>query len=799
MKNKNKLNGKTILIVNTGSNHKKFIFQKLKKLGVNTVVLNREKNWADSYVQHWIIADTNNYNDSLSAVKKFLAENPEIKLDGVVTFWEESVLLTSQITDFLGLPGIPYSISSNVRNKYLFRNFCSDNGIRAPKHLLIKDVDNISKEVEDLTFPVVIKPVFGSSSAFVIKVETKEEIPNILSYIKKTIATHPDSSEWDSLEFLVEEYIDGNEVDIDMVVQNGKIKLAIVSDNSEKNRGKFFLDSEQTTPSNLPKEEQNELIQLAEVTLEKLQIFNGIIHFEAKYSSKGPVPLEINLRMGGDYVYTYIKTAWNVDLIELSLLLAIGDYIEPYRELKNRLFVIGKDIVTEESGIISEFDLDEALKNRFVKDKMIYKELGDPILVPPEGFETAGWITVSGDNPIDMRDNLDEVLEQINFNVVPFDNESFVGRTVRKDKFSTAKLNKQMILKSARLEKFRKLKKKDLKKLSIAVVGDLDDSRENIVNNLMTLSTKDVITTLQDNGYKTSLYKSGEPDVLLHELKSNKIDLVINLTKKMGDALTSENKIASIIDLSMIPYTGSDIFPLTISKDKITFKKLLTFHNIPTPNWDYLYDLDEDIDEDLEYPLIVKPANRNNSIGITNNSVVNNEKELRKQVKKIMEEFKSPVIVEEYIEGDEYSIVILGNDNDDYKILPLRRTIFDNLPKDYWHILSYDAKWNKDKVYENLVVQNPPHKMSKKLEKLISEIALDVYSITRCRDYGQVEIKLDDNDNPYVLELNTNPFLNKGNIVAKSAEVAKIDYLELLEEIIMATIKRYNNQSTILF
>ncbi|MDE2590708.1 MAG: hypothetical protein KGL95_13700, partial [Patescibacteria group bacterium] len=93
------LSGKAILIVNTGSIKKKFILQRLKKLGLTIVMLHKEKNWAQSYVDYWILADTANHIESLRAIDAFIKTNRQVKIDGSLTFWEDDVLLTSKITD----------------------------------------------------------------------------------------------------------------------------------------------------------------------------------------------------------------------------------------------------------------------------------------------------------------------------------------------------------------------------------------------------------------------------------------------------------------------------------------------------------------------------------------------------------------------------------------------------------------------------------------------------------------------------------------------------------------------------
>src|SRR3990167_5774812 len=174
-KNQNELSGKTILVVNTGYIKKKFIFQRLRKLGLTILVLNKEKNWAQPYVDEWILVDTANHSESIRAFESFLTNNPKAKIDGVVTFWEDDVLLTSKIIDKFNLIGIPFSVAKKARNKYLFREFCQRNGLSAPVHRLVKTKEDLDFICQNFTFPLVIKPTYGSSSAYVIKLDNQEE------------------------------------------------------------------------------------------------------------------------------------------------------------------------------------------------------------------------------------------------------------------------------------------------------------------------------------------------------------------------------------------------------------------------------------------------------------------------------------------------------------------------------------------------------------------------------------------------------------------------------------------------
>ncbi len=188
MKNGNDFSDKTILLVNTGFIKKRFILQRLKKLGLKIVCLNSEKNWAQAYVDHWIIADNTNYREAIAAVKDFISSNPEIHIDGVLTFWEDDVLLTSKIVDKFNFIGTPYGIAKRIRNKFAFREFCQNNGLPTPKHALLKNLNDVQNLPADFSFPMVIKPAYGALSAYVIKVDNKEELIDTYNYVRKNIS-----------------------------------------------------------------------------------------------------------------------------------------------------------------------------------------------------------------------------------------------------------------------------------------------------------------------------------------------------------------------------------------------------------------------------------------------------------------------------------------------------------------------------------------------------------------------------------------------------------------------------------
>ncbi|MFA5134980.1 MAG: ATP-grasp domain-containing protein [Patescibacteria group bacterium] len=794
------LQGKTILLVNTGSIKKRFIIQRLKRLGLTIVVLNREKNWAQQYVDHWIIADNTNYNEAISAIKEFLSANPHIKLDGALTFWEDDVLLTSRIVDKFNLTGVPYGIAKNVRNKFLFREFCRTHDIPTPQHLLVKHESDLQYLRDQFAFPIVIKPAYGSSSAYVVKVEKKEGLTDLYRYVKNNLSTSIESALSDGLDIFAEEYIDGDEVDIDILLQNGRIKFYSISDNFNKDKGLFFVDSGQAIPSSLPANVQSYILEMAEMTVEKLGIQNACIHFEAKHSKKGFFPIEVNLRMGGDYVYSYTKSAWGIDLIEYAVKIAIGQYIPKIHAPETpKKYIIGWDLHPDESGMLVELDNPDTLKKlKYVEEVEIYKHIGDPILVPPEGFEHLGWLTVTGENTIDAQDNLEDILTRISYKVVKFDPESSLGKTERKSRTSAAVLNKNLLIRTARLKAINRGESDDIKNLKIGILANIYKETSDPIAKNITESATAVQKTLETIGYHVSTINLNNFLGSLDVLRKGEIDLIFNLGERLYDDDSFKPQITAIVDALQIPYTGSDVFTHSLAADKIRFKKLLAYHEIPTPAWDYAYELEDEIDDELEFPLIVKPSSTDYCLGITDQSIVTNRKELQRELERIIRTMKRPALIEEYIDGDEYEVYILGNGEENLRVLPLCRTIFHGGTQKPWHINTYESKWLQRGDQAMVTRQLPPKNISKKIESLITEIALDTYNILNCKDYGRVDVKVDRDDNPYVLEVNPAPWLNYSDPhgLASAAKLAGISFENLLEEIIRLSIERYKSKAT---
>jgi len=791
-KNISKVNQKKLLIINTGTVKKRFILQRLKKIGMQIIMVHAEKNWATPYVDEWILVNTQDHFLVLKKVQEYLKDH---QVDGVVTFWEDDIILTSKIVEQFKFVGIPYKIAKIARNKFSFRKFCQENNISTPKFKLVDSPQDIKVIEKTFDFPVVIKPTYGSSSAYVIKADNSKELKEIYQFLKSNLSIQVESALKDGLQLLVEEYIDGDEVDIDILLQNGKIKFWSISDNFQTTEP-FFVERGQAIPTILPESNQLELVAVAEEVLEKMGVQNGCIHFEAKYSSKGPVPIEVNLRMGGDEVYSFVKHAWKVDLIEHAAMIACDQFFskivkpaEPYNYLEGQYFL------PQKSGVISSLNFPEKFtKLDKVCDFHFFRKVGDTVFTPPDEYEYLGWITAEGENSNDARDNLEKAVKQVSFEVVSFSPVSAVGKTERQSPFQPATFQKNLLKAQSKINKLRKIELKQLRQLHIGIACNTYTASEGSIEAELSSVGKNIENTLNKIGYQTTFIDFNDLSQAIKILQDGKIDLIFNVGERLNNSSLLEPHIASLFDAFQIPYTGSNPFTLGLCIDKIRVKKLLSYHNIPTAKWDYVYSLQEEVNSDLKYPLIVKPANTDNSIGIDNNSVVTNPSELKRQLEYVINQLKRPALIEEYLEGDEYDVSIMGSEQEDLTVLPLSRTNFQKLPNGYWHICPFEYKFEEAEIYKkHIKVERPPKKVNKKLLSLITEIAIDTYNILDCHDYGRVEIKLDKDNNPYILELNPNPSINLGDCLPEVGKLSGLDYGQFLEKIIYSAIQRYKN------
>jgi D-alanine-D-alanine ligase len=279
----------------------------------------------------------------------------------------------------------------------------------------------------------------------------------------------------------------------------------------------------------------------------------------------------------------------------------------------------------------------------------------------------------------------------------------------------------------------------------------------------------------------------------LHELERlfvrNRPDVVFNVVEHYRSDPENESHIAALLDVYEMPYTGSGPFALSLCRRKGLTKHLLLAHGVPTPRYRMVYERKLSRRHGLHYPLIVKPAREDASVGVDRDSVVHDYPALLARLDYAITEFAGPVLVEEFIEGKELHVSVWGNDEPE--VLPIVEFDFSDLPADHPRIISFDAKWNPlDEVFHQVFTVCPA-RISKRALKRVQAAALAAYRVTGCRDYARLDLRLTKGDHPFVLEVNPNPDLTEGVSFMESAEQAGYTFEAALKVIVDAARDRF--------
>jgi D-alanine-D-alanine ligase len=275
----------------------------------------------------------------------------------------------------------------------------------------------------------------------------------------------------------------------------------------------------------------------------------------------------------------------------------------------------------------------------------------------------------------------------------------------------------------------------------------------------------------------------------LHALSRIDSDLVFNLAESFAGNDTADHCIAAYLELIEKPFTGSGSHGLLYAQDKGVAKKILEFHGIHTPVFARSFRGRLDFSHDLEFPVIVKPAREDGSIGIEFNAVVSSIRELMERIDWLHANFDSPVLIEEYVEGREMYVGILGNDNP--LALPVVELDLSKLPEGRPRIAGAEVKWAKGTGAYRDTKSIIPDDLPEDTVSLLQTTALAVYQALELRDYARIDMRLRPDGRVAVIEANPNPWLASKAEFAMAARKAGRTYTQLIEEIVDLALARY--------
>lgn len=292
---------------------------------------------------------------------------------------------------------------------------------------------------------------------------------------------------------------------------------------------------------------------------------------------------------------------------------------------------------------------------------------------------------------------------------------------------------------------------------------------------------------LRELGHSADLVPLGrEIEAFIADLRTATPDIVFNLCEGFWGDSRKEMHVAALLELLGYIYTGSPPLALGLTQDKVRTKDLLVRHHLPTPPF-ILVKPGEQYPKtrDLTYPLFVKPRFEDASLGITIESIVENERDLRRRIQYVHDTYRQGALVEEYIEGREINAAVIGNVP--FEALPLSEIRFgSDLSRP---IVSYDGKWREESPEYEATQPICPAPLKAKEEILLRDVALRAYKILECRDYARIDIRLRDGV-PHILEINANPDISPDAGLAGAARAAGISFPKLIDRILAMAVKR---------
>lgn len=273
------------------------------------------------------------------------------------------------------------------------------------------------------------------------------------------------------------------------------------------------------------------------------------------------------------------------------------------------------------------------------------------------------------------------------------------------------------------------------------------------------------------------------------------LDLVFNLSEGISGGADREAHIPMLCEILGLPYTGPGPLSAALILDKSRAKEIWRANGVRTADSQLFISPTDKLVSSLTYPLIVKPSNEGSGIGIKSNSIVNTQQELRAAVKLITHEYRQPALVETYLSGREFTVALVGNGSS-VVTLPIIEINFAGFPKDAPPIDSYEAKfiYGATGMVDMHGTEFCPAIVTTQLAKEINDLSRQAYLTIGCRDFGRVDIRLDAQGTPHVLEINHPPGIMSDEFEASFVVIAARQYgwtfEKLINQILSSAITR---------
>jgi len=326
---------------------------------------------------------------------------------------------------------------------------------------------------------------------------------------------------------------------------------------------------------------------------------------------------------------------------------------------------------------------------------------------------------------------------------------------------------------------------------------------ENTIEDLVRLSRADVLNAAQSiakalaaHGHFVEVHGVDRQDLgpLLDQMQRDPPDLVFNMVESLAGEDRHAALMSALLDLARVPYTGSPELTLALCCDKFRTKQILRAASVATPVGALLPAQPRPRAEDLAaiegigYPLFLKLAELDGSVGVTNSSLVRNDEEFLIQLEYLRERFKEAVLAERFIDGREIYVSMIGNQPT--RLLPMQELDFSRMPSDLPHIVNENAKWNAGSREYQSVQSIGAGPMPAAVQKRVLEAAARSFALLGVRDYGRCDMRLANDGTPYVIDVNPNCDLTDDAGFARAGRLAGLSYDRLIEQIAIAAYQR---------
>ncbi|MFZ3579525.1 ATP-grasp domain-containing protein [Virgibacillus sp. DJP39] len=373
---------KNILFFNATYIKKEKTLSTAKDLGLIVYVVGPTlPQWSYPYVDGFIESNTYDISETLPKLKKRHQEHP---FDGVITFWDRDVLPVAETAQELGLHGSPVHSAKMARHKLTMRKALEANNVPHPRFMSVKGYEDLLKAKRKLQFPLIIKPVGASASKGVFKIDSEKEIEQIYRTMNAHLTEKNDKMfSFHHSEYIIEEYMDGQEVSIEGIVSKGKVFIAGIT---EKEIDNYFEEYLHAFPARLPSNLKNEIIKITNEAINAMGLDNCGFHAEVMITNDGCKIVEVNGRIGGDFITTHlVPVSSGIDLTKNTLLASLGEPINFSPDRSKGSCV--KFLIAKNEGVIQEWRGDKNIHEMpGVVNFTIEKERGESVLLPPNKF-----------------------------------------------------------------------------------------------------------------------------------------------------------------------------------------------------------------------------------------------------------------------------------------------------------------------------------------------------------------------------------------------------------------------------